>query len=101
AQSVAQSARVSESPAGRRRLELNEGQAIHSIWRRDTVLTGNYWDGHLTLPFTLHDTPPRKVAMLGVAGGTVARAYAKYFPDTVIDAVEIDGELFDIGEKYF
>ena len=39
--------------------------------------------------------------MLGVAGGTVARAYAKYFPDTVIDAVEIDGELFDIGRRWF
>ncbi len=65
------------------------------------MLTGNYWDGHLTLPFTLRDDPPRKVAMLGVAGGTVARAYAKYFPDTVIDAVEIDGELFDIGRRWF
>jgi len=101
AETTYQYARVIEYPDGRRQLELNEGQAIHSIWRRDTVLTGNYWDGHLTLPFTLHDTPPRKVAMLGVAGGTVARAYAKYFPDTIIDAVEIDGELFDIGEKYF
>jgi spermidine synthase len=39
--------------------------------------------------------------MLGVAGGTVARAYAKYFPDTIIDAVEIDGELFDIGRRWF
>ena len=101
AETTYQYARVIEYPDGRRQLELNEGQAIHSIWRRDTVLTGNYWDGHLTLPFTLRDTPPRKVAMLGVAGGTVARAYAKYFPDTVIDAVEIDGELFDIGEQYF
>ena len=97
AETTYQYARVIEYPDGRRQLELNEGQAIHSIWRRDTVLTGNYWDGHLTLPFTLRDTPPRKVAMLGVAGGTVARAYAKYFPDTVIDAVEIDGELFEIG----
>ena len=101
AETTYQYARVIEYPDGRRQLELNEGQAIHSIWRRDTVLTGNYWDGYLTLPFTLRDTPPRKVAMLGVAGGTVARAYAKYFPDTVIDAVEIDGELFDIGQRYF
>ena len=34
-----------------------------------------------TLPFSLRDEPPAKVAMLGVAGGTVARAYAKYFSD--------------------
>jgi spermidine synthase len=101
AETLYQYARVVEYPDGRRQLELNEGQAIHSIWRADTVLTGNYWDAHLTLPFTLRDDPPEKVAMLGVAGGTVARAYAKYFPDTVIDAVEIDGELFDIGRRWF
>jgi spermidine synthase len=65
------------------------------------VLTGDYWDGYLTLPFSLRDEPPAKVAMLGVAGGAVARAYAKYFPDTIIDAVEIDGELFDIGRRWF
>jgi spermidine synthase len=101
AETLYQYARVVEYPDGRRQLELNEGQAIHSVWRRNTVLTGNYWDGHLTLPFTLRDDPPRKVAMLGVAGGTVARAYAEYFPGTVIDAVEIDGELFDIGRRWF
>ena len=65
------------------------------------MLTGNYWDGYLTLPFSVRDEPPAKVAMLGVAGGTVARAYAKYFPGTIIDAVEIDGELFDIGRRWF
>jgi spermidine synthase len=101
AETLYQYARVVQYPDGRRQLELNEGQAIHSIWRANTVLTGNYWDGHLTLPFTVRDDPPRKVAMLGVAGGTVARAYAKYFPNTIIDAVEIDGELFDIGRRWF
>src|SRR5919197_3775299 len=39
--------------------------------------------------------------MLGTAAGTTARAYAHYFPRTVVDAVEIDGELFDIGRRYF
>src|SRR5215204_3731708 len=48
AETLYQYARVVEYPDGRRQLELNEGQAIHSIWRADTVLTGNYWDGHLT-----------------------------------------------------
>jgi spermidine synthase len=96
-----QYARVVQYPDGRRQLELNEGQAVHSVWRPDTVLTGNYWDGFLTLPWTVRDKPPAKIAMLGVAGGTVARAYAEYFPATIIDAVEIDGELFDIGRRWF
>jgi spermidine synthase len=101
AETTYQYARVVEYEDGRRQLELNEGQAVHSVWRAGTVLTGNYWDGYLTLPFSVRDDPPRKIAMLGVAGGTVARAYAEYFPDTIIDAVEIDGELFDIGRRWF
>jgi spermidine synthase len=96
-----QYARVVEMPDGSRRLELNEGQAIHSLWRRDTVLTDAYWDGYLVLPFTVSRQPPGRVAILGTAGGTVARAYAKYFPRTRIDAVDIDGKLFEIGRRWF
>ena len=29
------------------------------------------------------------------------RAYAHYFPDTRVDAVDIDPELFKIGRRYF
>src|SRR5205085_10589281 len=74
-----QYARVVQLPDGSRRLELNEGQAIHSLWRPGTVLTGNYWDGFLVLPFaTGAPRPPARVAILGTAGGTVARAYAAF-----------------------
>ncbi len=95
-----QYARVVQRPDGTRRLELNEGQAIHSLWRPGTVLTGGYWDGFLVLPFATGKRPER-IAVLGTAGGTVPRAYAKYFPDTRIDAVDIDPELFAIGRRYF
>src|SRR5262245_44791194 len=46
-----QYARVVAEPDGTRKLELNEGQAVHSEWRAGTVLTGDYWDGFLVLPF--------------------------------------------------
>jgi spermidine synthase len=39
--------------------------------------------------------------MLGTAAGTTARAYQHYFPQTTVDAVEIDGELLDIGRRWF
>ena len=65
------------------------------------MLTGGYWDGFLVAPFAVRRDPPRRVAMLGFAGGTVARAYARYFPAARIDGVEIDSELFDIGRRYF
>ncbi len=96
-----QYARVIDHAGGERTLELNEGQAIHSLYRPGTVLTGGYWDGFLVAPFAVRRDPPRRVAMLGFAGGTVARAYARYFPDARIDGVEIDSELFDIGRRYF
>jgi spermidine synthase len=96
-----QYARVVEYPDGERRLELNEGQAIHSLYRPGTVLTGGYWDAFLVDPLTVLPEPPRNVAILGFGAGTTARAYARYFPDTVIDGVEIDGELLDIGREYF
>jgi spermidine synthase len=96
-----QYARVVEYPDGTRRLELNEGLAIHSLYKPHTALTGGYWDAFLVDPLAVQPHPPAHVAMLGTAAGTTARAYAHYFPRTIIDAVEIDGALFDIGRRYF
>jgi spermidine synthase len=96
-----QYARVVQYPDGVRRLELNEGQAIHSIYHPGGVLTGGYWDGLLVDPFAALGAPPRRVAMLGTAAGTVARSYARYLPSSSVDAVEIDGKLLDIGRRYF
>ncbi|CAA9486597.1 MAG: Spermidine synthase [uncultured Solirubrobacteraceae bacterium] len=101
ADTESQYVRVLEYPDGERHMELNEGQAVHSIYRPDSVLTDNVWDGYLIAPFAALTEPPERIAILGTAGGTTARAYARYFPDTAIDAVEIDGELFDIAERYF
>ncbi len=96
-----QYAQVVERSDGSRALELNEGQAQHSIYNPDSVLTGDVWDGHLVLPFTVRDTPPRRVAILGNAAGTTSRAYEEFFPDTRVDGVEIDAELSEIGRRYF
>ncbi|MGH2762642.1 MAG: spermidine synthase [Thermoleophilaceae bacterium] len=96
-----QYARVIEYPDGHRTLELNEGQAQHSVYHPDTVLTGDVWDGHLVLGFTAFEEPPRRVAILGNAAGTTARAYEEFFPDTRVDGVEIDAELSEIGREYF
>jgi spermidine synthase len=96
-----QYARVVEHAGGERVLELNEGQAVHSVYEPGSYLTGNYWDGFLVLPFAASGSPPGRVLMLGSAAGTVARAYGHFFPRTWFDAVEIDGELTAIGRRYF
>jgi len=95
-----QYARVVERPDGSRVLELNEGQAVHSLYRPGSFLTGGYWDGHLVLPFAARARPPGRIAILGNAGGTVARAFGHFFPRSGVDAAEIDGELTELGRRF-
>jgi spermidine synthase len=92
---------VVEESDGDRILELNEGQAIHSLYKPGSYLTGRYWDGLIVLPFAALDEPPERVAILGNAAGTAARMYGHYFPAARVDGVEIDPELTEIGEQYF
>jgi spermidine synthase len=96
-----QYARVVEQEDGDRALELNEGQAVHSLYRPGSYLTGDVWDGYLVLPFAGLDRPPERIAILGNAAGTTARAYGHFFPHTTVDAVEIDAELTEIGRRFF
>lgn len=96
-----QYARVIERTDGTRVLELNEGQARHSVYKPGTVLTDDYWDAPLVLPLGVNGEPPANIAVLGNAAGTVARAYAHFFPETKVDGVELDGELADVGRRYF
>jgi spermidine synthase len=96
-----QYARVVEAADGTRRLELNEGVAVHSVYRPGTFLTNDYWDDFLVLPLTVRPRPPRRVAILGNAAGTTARAYGHFFPRTAVDAVELDSRLTEIGRRLF
>ena len=93
--------RVVEEDDGERVLELNEGQADHSIYRPGHWLTNDYWDALTVLPFTSLESPPRRVAILGNAAGTSAREYGHFFPDASIDGVEIDPALEEVGRRYF
>jgi spermidine synthase len=96
-----QYARVIQRSDGSRLLELNEGQADHSLYEPHTVLTGDYWDGMLVDPFAALRAPPRRIAILGNAAGTTARAYGHFFPRTRVDGVELDPELTKIGRRFF
>lgn len=96
-----QYARVVQFSDGVRWLQLNEGVAVHSLYRPGSYLTNGYWDDFLALPFASGAGATRRIAILGDAAGTVARAYGHYFPATRVDAVELDGELTNIGRRYF
>jgi hypothetical protein len=96
-----QYARVLQFSTGERWLQLNEGVAIHSLYRPWSYLTGGYWDDFLVLPLADELGVPKRIAILGDAAGTAARAYGHYFPETRVDGVELDGELTRIGKRYF
>jgi len=95
-----QYARVVEEPDRTRYLELNEGHAVHSAYRPGVWLTGNYWDDMLASCLA-GGSEPSSVAILGSAAGTTARQIGHYFPDTRVDAVEIDGDLTQVGRELF
>jgi spermidine synthase len=91
---------VVERPDGRRLLHLNEGVAVHSVWREDSVLTGGVWDAFLAIP-PLLGRPLERVAILGNAGGTTARALGVYYPDAEVDGVELDPAVSRVGRELF
>lgn len=95
-----QYARVIQAGDGDRTLELNEGQAVHSIYRPHHYLVGGYWDEMLVAPFA-GSRRPRSVAILGSAAGTTARAFGHYFPHVRVDAVELDPDVTQVGRKLF
>ena len=92
--------RVVSDGHGGRELELNEGVATHSVWRPDTVLTGRYWDLFLMLP-PLLPRPPERMLVIGNAGGTMARAYGRFYPGVAIDGVELDPKLNAVARRFF
>jgi len=98
--SLYQFIQVVERPDGRRILRLNEGVAVHSVWRAETVLTGGVWDAFLALP-PLLDRPLRSVAILGNAAGTTARALGVFYPEARVDGVELDPAVSRVGRRWF
>jgi predicted membrane-bound spermidine synthase len=116
---------VVQASDGRRLLQLNEGWAVHSIWNRDTVLTGGIWDHFLVVP-ALHDPvaprlgsgspwsagstlgidvtdagAPHRMLVIGSAAGTSKRAFAQLRPSIEMTSVELDTEVTAVGREHF
>lgn len=98
----------------RRVLILNEGLALHSIYRLkyretgdplDLLTDGGPWDYFTVAPYLYPNTNPddiRSLALLGAAAGSIAQQFlAIYGPATIIDAVEIDRKISEVGRRYF
>ena len=90
----------------RTELILNEGQAIHSIYDTQNLLTGGPWDYMVVAgafrPAQPVEVAPKDVAILGLAGGTSARQFtAAYGAGVRITGVEIDPDILDVAKTYF
>ena len=97
---------VIQLPDGTRELELNEGDAIHSVYytNPNTVLTGWYWDYFLSAPYFNPGFKPQqlhRVGIIGLAAGTIAHEFTKVYGPVPIDGVEIDPAIVNVGKKYF
>ncbi len=95
---------VFQYPDGTRTLVLNEGLATHSIYYPNRVLTGDYWDYYLAMPFFRGREAPKelkRVAIVGLAGGTIARELTAAYGPVQIDGAEIDPAIIDVARKYF
>ncbi len=85
----------------RANLVLNEGHAVHSIYDPNTLYTHGPWDYFLLAPAFSSKDPPQRLAIIGLAGGTVAKQYTSIFGPLAIDGVEIDPKIVDVGRRYF
>ncbi|GCE49721.1 spermidine synthase [Thermosporothrix hazakensis] len=98
---------VTKEADGSHRLILNEGQAIHSIYYPDLKqqpLTGWYWDYFLAAPYFNKGFKPeqlKRVAIVGLAGGTIAKQITQVYGPVAIDGIEIDPAIVEVGRKYF
>ena len=90
----------------RTELVMNEGLAIHSIYDPSSLLTGGPWD-FVTIASAFRPAQPvapapRRVLILGLAGGTSARQVrAAFGPGVDITGVEIDPDVVSAGYRYF
>lgn len=84
-------------------LYLNEGVAIHSVkCLEEGQETRGYWAYLAAAPLYLEEPESvKKVLIIGLAGGTVARHVLDAFPEAQVDGIEIDGEVVRVGIEHF
>ena len=82
-------------------LVLNEGQAVHSVYDPTSIYTHAYWDDVMLARYFGSGQPPGRVAVIGLAGGTIARELTAVEGPVPIDGVELDPKIVEVGRRYF
>ncbi len=95
---------VVETPDGWRWLLLNEGQGVQSVYHPQHLALGGTWVHFHAAPFLWPAMTPdqvRRVAIVGLAGGTAARQAAAFFPGVQVDGWEVDPAVVEVGRRFF
>ena len=71
---------------------------VQSLKVKGGGLTGMYYDYALAAPLLAEN---KKILILGMGTGTFAEQCRKYFPNSQIVGVEIDGKITMLAKKYF
>jgi spermidine synthase len=92
---------VSEEENGVRTLRFGRGEARQSVAKPGDP-------DYLALPYTRAalvglalSEKPRRFLVVGLGGGVLPMFLRKYYPDAVIDAVDIDPEVVAVAKKFF
>lgn len=84
-------------------LSTNVLFGVQSILKKDTGLTGMYYDYALAAPFMagVNDKEELEVLILGMGTGTYAMQCQRYFDNVRIEGVEIDAAITELAGRYF
>ncbi len=81
-------------------LRLYSNGVLHSQYNPRHPISGAIWD-LLLLPGFLLKTPPQRILVLGLGGGTVVHLLRRFFPLSHITCVERDKEHINIAQTFF
>ncbi len=95
---------VVEDEDGYRYLLLNEGQGIHSQWHPTEIYYERTWDFFLAGPYfnapPYHPAQVERIAIIGLAAGTIAQQYNAVYPGIPMDGIEIDPAIVEAGRRF-
>lgn len=84
-------------------LLLNEGQAYHSFYcDGGRVPEISVWSIMLAAPFfNAEPSPPERMAVVGLAAGTIPKQFTRVFGPVEIDGIELDPAIVAVGREFF
>ena len=94
--------RVTESPAGIRYLAFDRTRGSQSAAKPgDPAHLEFHYTQTTFVSLAFLEEDPKDVLIVGLGGGSMPMFLRHYYPQTVIDAVDIDPVVVEVAQKYF